>query len=138
METEAYVGPTTPFARAQRPRGEPGDVQAAASYVCLVYGMHCFNGNGTEGIRRGAHPAVEPLGRTCQSGLVCRAGIDRSLNGLDLTARAILEDRPRCGQDQVGPRIGGLRGEWAATVAPGSRLSARFTRRKQERPSIQC
>src|SRR5215468_5876505 len=96
VETEAYVGPDDrasharvgPKGRALIMYGKPG-----LAYVYLVYGMHfCFNAVTETDAYPGAVlvRAIEPLDNATGGrgpALVCRAlGIDRSCNGLDLTA----------------------------------------------------
>ena len=128
VETEAYVGPDDrasharvgPKGRALIMYGKPG-----VAYVYLVYGMHyCFNAvTETE-----AYPgavlvrAIEPLDNAAGGrgpALVCRAlHIDRSCNGLDLTASALVLEAGTPVEDdkvRVGPRVGvAYAGEWAS------------------------
>lgn len=128
VEAEAYVPGDAaahsrfgPGGRAAPMFGPPGH-----AYVYLIYGVHhCLNAvteaDGTPGavlIR-----ALEPFpgtGRSSGPGLVCRAlGVDRSLNGTDLTVGALwFEDRGVVvpgGEIATGPRVGvDYAGAWAA------------------------
>jgi DNA-3-methyladenine glycosylase len=152
VETEAYVGPDDlasharvgPKGRAQIMYGKPG-----VAYVYFVYGMHyCFNAvTDTDG-----HPgavlvrAIEsPLGGRGPA-LVCRAlGIDRTCNGLDLTASELRLERgePVADDDvRVGPRVGvAYAGEWATRpwrfwVAGAAISGRRVTGQPYERPVL--
>ena len=133
VETEAYVGPEDLASHASRGRtartgvmfGPPG-----FAYVYLIYGLHhCLNAvTEAEGfpaavLIRALEPAPGVAGRTDGPGRLCRAlGIDRSLNGADLSGdRLYVEagDRPLevarpAGRVATGPRVGvGYAGEWA-------------------------
>lgn len=121
VEVEAYDGPADaasharsgPNGRARVMFGPPG-----YAYVYLIYGIHhCLNlVTGPEGYPAAVLiRAIEPLEgiaeRTNGPGLLCRTlGVDRSLNGADLTAGALsLEDRGLAVDDRdlvERPRIG--------------------------------
>ena len=133
VETEAYVGQEDLACHASKGRtprtavmfGPPGHV-----YVYFIYGMyHCLNAvTEREGFAAAVLiRAVEPLegihGRSDGPGRLCRAmGIDRSLNGADLTEGQLVITRGDRGTREAvpadavasGPRVGvGYAGEWA-------------------------
>jgi DNA-3-methyladenine glycosylase len=132
VETEAYVGSEDLACHASKGRtprtavmfGPPG-----YAYVYLIYGMyHCLNAvTEREGFAAAVLiRAVEPLagieGRTDGPGRLCRAmGIDRALNGADLTGdRLFITAGDRSARRPVppdlvesGPRVGvDYAGEW--------------------------
>jgi DNA-3-methyladenine glycosylase len=130
VETEAYHGPDDRASHASRgltPRtrvmfGPPGH-----AYIYLIYGMHnCLNiVTEPEGYPAAVLiRALEPLGplpsATNGPGRLCRAlGIDRSLDGADLTAPGplyVAAERSLTPAEIVQtPRIGvDYAGEWAA------------------------
>ena len=127
--------------------GPPGHV-----YVFLIYGMYnCFNvvtdAEGTAGaiLVRAVEPGEGVERRTDGPGRLCRAlAIDRSHNGLDLTAGPIwIERRPGTGVVEVAssPRIGvDYSGEWAARpwrfYDPSSRWVSGLPRRPRVAPEI--
>ena len=124
VEVEAYLGPhdlAAHSARGLTPRtrvmfGPPGH-----AYVYLIYGMYyCMNvvtqaeGRASAVLLRALEPVQNVGGRTQGPGLLCRAmGIDKHLNGHDLTSRdfyiaddgaapASIVKRPRIGVDYAG------------------------------------
>jgi DNA-3-methyladenine glycosylase len=133
VETEAYLGPHDLAAHSSRGRtartevmfGPPGH-----AYVYLIYGMHhCLNavteaaGRASAVLIRALEPVVgidlNPRG----PGRLCKAlGIDRTLNGVDLTEPvrpplAFVEPGEPLTPFTIdaGPRIGvDYAGEWAA------------------------
>ncbi|MDB5802601.1 MAG: DNA-3-methyladenine glycosylase [Rhodocyclales bacterium] len=128
VETEAYLGPHDLAAhsskgitkRTQVMYGPPG-----VAYVYLIYGMHnCMNvvtepeGHGAAVLIRALEPVENLPGNTRGPGLLCKAmGIDRTLNGHDLTsddfyiAAAESGDRLKI---MKRPRIGvAYAGDWA-------------------------
>lgn len=127
VETEAYL-PGDRAAHAWRGRtarnapmfGPPGH-----AYVYLIYGLHhCLNpvtepeGTPAAVLIRALDP-FPGTGRTGGPGLLCRAlGIDRTLNGADLTDGTLrFEDHGvlvPAAEVATGPRIGvDYAGEWA-------------------------
>jgi len=128
VEVEAYVGITDLASHASKGQtartsvmfGPPGHV-----YVYLIYGMYnCFNvvtdTEGTAGaiLVRALEPGEAVDQRTDGPGRLCRAlAIDRTHNGLDLTASPIwIERRPGSSVQEIAtsPRIGvDYAGEWA-------------------------
>ena len=128
VEVEAYVGPEDRASHASRGRTKRTEVMfgpAGRAYVYLIYGMYyCFN----IVTGRSGYPAailvraveldsclIDGPGRVCRS-----FQIDRSLNGIDVTAgQAVwVEDRGErlSNTDIVAhPRIGvDYAGSWAA------------------------
>ncbi len=125
VETEAYLGPHDKAAHSAKGRtlrtevmfGPPGH-----AYVYLIYGMyHCINavtgpdGQASAVLIRALEPLENITERTSGPGLLCRAlGIDRRLDGTDLTGRQIfiappvkrevfpITSRPRVGVDYAG------------------------------------
>jgi DNA-3-methyladenine glycosylase len=129
VETEAYVGPDDLASHASRGRtarteimfGPPG-----RAYVYLVYGMHhCLNlvteqeGYPAAVLVRALEPIGELPGPTSGPGRLCRAlGIDRSLNGVDVTGpgplRVVAGPPPDPGAVVATRRIGvDYAGDWA-------------------------
>jgi DNA-3-methyladenine glycosylase len=146
VEVEAYAGHDDlasharfgPGGRSAPMFGPPGH-----AYVYLIYGFHHMvnvvtEGEGSPGavLIRAIEPAEGIDGPTSGPGRVCRAlGIDRSLNGHDLTAPPLyIEDRgERPGQIVATPRINvDFAGEWAERpwrfVDAGSRWLSRRLR----------
>lgn len=127
VEVEAYLGPRDRAAHSSRGLtartrvlfGPPGH-----AYVYLIYGLHCCM-NVVTGHQDGSAVllrALEPLSglndRTSGPGLLCRAmGIDRRLNGADLTQNElVLAPRPDGGRLRIArtARVGvGYSGPWA-------------------------
>lgn len=131
IEVEAYVGPADRASHASRGRtarteimfGPPG-----VAYVYLIYGMyHCLNVV-TERVEYPAAILIRAVELECAQGRclvdgpgrLCRAlGIDRSHNGVDVTAGEQIWFENRGGQvrrNQVlaEPRIGvDYAGQWA-------------------------
>ena len=121
VETEAYDGPldaasharSGPKGRAAVMFGPPG-----YAYVYLIYGMHhCFNlvtgpaNHASAVLIRALEPLDGIAGGTNGPGRLCKVlGIDRALNGLDLTSDDLhLEDRSLPVRDDIlvaRPRIG--------------------------------
>jgi DNA-3-methyladenine glycosylase len=113
VETEAYGGPGDPGSHADRaPDGRARIMfgPAAVAYVYFTYGMHhCMNAVsgpegkgsavllralepvwGVESMREGAPPALAGSKLASGPGRICRAlGIDKRLNGADLTASTL-------------------------------------------------
>jgi DNA-3-methyladenine glycosylase len=105
VETEAYRGPHDLAAHSSRGRtprtqvmfGPPGH-----AYVYLIYGFwHCLNlVTAADGVPHAVLiRALEPIRGISQTthgpGLLCRAlGIDRELNGIDLTGGVLWVERP--------------------------------------------
>lgn len=121
VETEAYDGPEDAASHARSGFGGRARVMfgpAGYAYVYLIYGIHhCLNlVTGPPGYPAAVLiRALEPLegidGRTNGPGLLCRTlGIDRRVNGLDLTGDSLyLEDRRLPVRDEnlvARPRIG--------------------------------
>jgi DNA-3-methyladenine glycosylase len=106
VETEAYRGPQDLAAHSSRGRtartevmfGPPGH-----AYVYFIYGFwNCLNvvtgGVGTPHavLLRALEPLSGLTQKTSGPGLLCRAmGIDRRLNGIDLTANTLWIEEPR-------------------------------------------
>lgn len=130
VETEAYLGPhdlAAHSARGETARTAPMFGPPGHAYVYLIYGMHhCLNAVTGPGRHASAVliRALEPVeaieGRTDGPGRLCRTlGIDRRLNGLDLTRVGELSfARPRevsAFEIEARPRVGvDYAGEWAA------------------------
>jgi DNA-3-methyladenine glycosylase len=158
VETEAYVGPDDRGSHAYRgetPRnavmfGPPG-----VAYVYLIYGLHhCLNvvtevaGYPAAVLLRALEPVEGLEGPARGPGLLCRAlGIDRSHNGLDLTAPPLYFLPPEAsidaGRVAAGPRVGiDYAGSWAdlpwrfwlADSPAVSRLRAAGSRRSRAAP----
>jgi DNA-3-methyladenine glycosylase len=155
VETEAYIGSEDLACHASKGRTKRTEVMfgpPGVAYVYLIYGMyHCLNAV-TEGegfpaavLIRAVEPEVGIQGRTDGPGRLCRAmGIDRTLNGVDLTGETLFiasGDRPQ-GQPpddalvDSGPRVGiEYAGEW--TDKPwrfwlkGNRYVSRAPKRRQ-------
>ena len=133
METEAYLGPHDLACHAARGRtartevmfGPPGH-----AYVYFIYGIHhCMNvvteqrGHAAAVLIRALEPGPGVEKRTDGPGRLCRAlGIDRSLNGADLTGKRLyvttgergLGSATPLGEVTRGPRVGvGYAGTWA-------------------------
>jgi DNA-3-methyladenine glycosylase len=145
VETEAYLGPHDLASHSSRGRtarnaamfGPPGH-----AYVYLIYGMHfCLNAvTGPEGhaaavLIRALEPLANLEARTDGPGRLCRAlGIDRRLDGHDLTGGELLCARPGAGLPRVEiearPRVGvAYAGEWAARPLRFSIRGNRFVSR---------
>jgi len=129
VETEAYVGPDDLASHARvgrRGRAALMYGRAGVASVYQIYGVHfCFNAVTEAEDYPGAVlvRAIQPLDNITDRGngpaLVCRAlHIDRTANGLDLTASSLsVEGAPRVEDEhvRVGPRIGvDYAGQWAA------------------------
>ncbi len=128
VEVEAYLGPHDLAAHSSRgltPRtrvmfGPPGH-----AYVYLIYGLHhCMNvvteaeGRASAVLLRAIEPVHGVEGRTQGPGLLCKAmGIDRRLDGHDLTSAEFHIERPqRVSSLRIvkRPRIGvDYAGHWA-------------------------
>lgn len=128
VEVEAYLGPHDLAAHSSKGRTTRTEVmfgQPGHAYVYLIYGMHhCLNAV----TGPGEHPsavlirALEPIsgieGATTGPGRLCRSlGVDRSLNGHDLTRGPLTIARPprRSPRFEIaaGPRIGvDYAGDW--------------------------
>jgi DNA-3-methyladenine glycosylase len=125
VEVEAYLGPHDLAAHSSRgrtPRTEVMFGPPGHAYVYLIYGMHnCMNivtqreGIASAVLLRALEPVRGIEGRTQGPGLLCKAmGVDRSLNGHDLTSddfyvaddaypeRIRVAKRPRVGVDYAG------------------------------------
>jgi DNA-3-methyladenine glycosylase len=128
VETEAYLGPHDLAAHSARGRTKRTEVMFGPpghAYVYLIYGMyHCMNvvteaeGQASAVLLRALEPVENLLGKTNGPGLLTRAmGIDRTRNGLDLTADTLYVTDPGSPDPfevVAGPRIGvGYAGEWA-------------------------
>ena len=128
VETEAYVGPDDRASHAFRGRTPQTSVMfglAGHAYVYLIYGSyHCLNivtersGYPAAVLIRGVEPIVGITGRTDGPGRLCRElGIDRSYNGIDMTAPPLFLTEPSELADweiESGPRVGVVyAGEWA-------------------------
>lgn len=96
VETEAYLGPDDLAAHSSKGRTTRTEVMFGAgghAYVYFIYGFwNCFNVvTRTEGVPqavliRALEPVLNVEDKTWGPGLLCRAmGIDRTLNGADLT-----------------------------------------------------
>lgn len=128
VETEAYLGPQDLAAHSARGRtartevmfGPPGH-----AYVYFIYGFwNCLNivtaavGTPHAVLLRALEPVAGLDQKTSGPGLLCRAmGIDRRLNGVDLTTdRLWLEAPAGCSPPRIArsPRIGiDYAGQWA-------------------------
>lgn len=113
VETEAYQGPADLAAHSARGRttrtevmfGPPGH-----AYVYLIYGFwHCLNVvTAADGVPhavliRALEPVEGITDTTHGPGLLCRAlGIDRSLNGADMTGNTLWIEQPSVHRE---PRI---------------------------------
>jgi DNA-3-methyladenine glycosylase len=132
VEVEAYGGPGDPGSHADRaPNGRARIMfgPAGMAYVYFTYGMHfCMNAVcGPEGrasavllralepvwgidrMRDGAPPSLADTKLASGPGRICRAlGVDRALNGADLTASTlrILPRRSTPGKIHETTRIG--------------------------------
>lgn len=113
VETEAYKGPKDLAAHSSRGRTARTEVMfgpGGFSYVYLIYGMwDCMNvvaatADVPEAVLIRAIEPVAGITRTTHGpGLLCRAlGIDRSMNGVDLTGRVLWIERP---DDYRRPRL---------------------------------
>jgi len=142
VETEAYAGPEDLAAHSSRGRTPRNGVMfgpPAHLYVYFIYGMHhCLNvvcgpgpkpeavlvraaaidqGEALARSRRGAAGRGPAARLAAGPGNVAVAfGIDRSLNGADLTSGPVyLIDGPRPGRVDARPRVGvAYAAEWAA------------------------
>lgn len=105
VETEAYKGPKDLAAHSSRGRTARTEVMfgpGGFSYVYLIYGMwDCMNVVAAtvdvpEAVLIRAIEPVAGITRTTHGpGLLCRAlGIDRCMNGVDLTDRVLWIERP--------------------------------------------
>jgi DNA-3-methyladenine glycosylase len=128
VEVEAYLGPQDKAAHSARGLtartrvmfGPPGH-----AYVYMIYGMHCCmnvvtgrEGHASAVLLRSVEPVQNVERPTRGPGRLCRAmGIDRSLNGHDLTGGGLhITDAPGPGPLAVvrRPRIGvDYAGAWA-------------------------
>lgn len=128
VEVEAYLGPHDLAAHSSKgltPRtqvmfGPPGH-----AYVYMIYGMHCCvnvvteqEGKASAVLVRALEPVRNLSGSTRGPALLCRAmGIDRRLNGHDMTSDDFYVARPRSMQILRivrAPRIGvDYAGHWA-------------------------
>jgi DNA-3-methyladenine glycosylase len=129
VETEAYQGPRDLAAHSARGRTARTEVMfgpAGHAYVYFIYGVwNCLNvvTGGVGEPHAVLLRALEPLGglkeRTWGPGLLCRAlGIDRRLNGADLTGRQLWLEAPAPGAPRAriarATRIGiDYAGDWA-------------------------
>ena len=125
VEVEAYLGPHDLAAHSSRGRTERTRVMFGPpghAYVYLVYGIHCCmnvvterEGHASAVLLRAVEPVRNLEGSTRGPGLLCRAmGIDRQLNGYDLTSDEFhiagprttepvsIVRRPRVGIDYAG------------------------------------
>lgn len=162
VETEAYLGPDDLAAHSSRGRTARTEVMfgpAGHAYVYFIYGFwYCFNVvTRREGVPQAVLVrALEPVrnvdDKTWGPGLLCRAmGIDRSLNGADLTGSRLWIERPRNAarvRVATGTRIGvAYAGDWAmrpwryfdatspyvSTVLSGTRRRALVERAQESR-----
>lgn len=128
VETEAYLGPQDLAAHSSRGRtartevmfGPPGH-----AYVYLIYGFwNCLNivtaavGTPHAVLLRALEPVSGLDQKTAGPGLLCRAmGIDRRLNGTDLTGDRLWLEEPHprsLPRIARSPRIGvDYAGQWA-------------------------
>ncbi len=152
VEAEAYVGPKDLACHTSRGRTKRTEVMfgpAGHAYVYLVYGMYeMFNivagrtGSGQAVLVRAAEPLDGWDANLSGPGKLTRAfGIDRSLNGLDLTGGRLflLSDPAACPKVRRTKRVGvEYAGQWkdrllrfyddrsaAVTHRPERRLSQR-------------
>lgn len=122
VETEAYIGPDDLAAHSaggrRTPRNEAMWGPAGHAYVYFIYGMYFCLNVVTEGpgvpaavLIRAADPGMRGPGVLCRE-----LGLNRSHNGLDLTASELLiEPGQPPGEIAESPRIGvDYAGEWAA------------------------
>jgi DNA-3-methyladenine glycosylase len=142
VETEAYAGPEDLAAHSSRGRTSRNEVMFGPPghlYVYFVYGIHhCLNvvcgpgakpeavlvravaievGEALACARRGGSHSITAARLASGPGNVAAAfGIDRSLNGLDLTVGPVyLTDGPRPARVLARPRVGvAYAAEWAA------------------------
>lgn len=130
VETEAYLGPhdlAAHSARGRTPRTEVMFGPPGRAYVYLIYGLHhCLNAvTGPEGqaaavLVRALEPVADLEAPASGPGRLCRTlGIDRTLNGHDLTAGELVFAEPDGPPGRFGitsgPRVGvAYAGEWAA------------------------
>jgi len=128
VEVEAYLGPHDLAAHSSRGRTERTRVMFGPpghAYVYLVYGIHCCmnvvterEGHASAVLLRAVEPVKNIEGPTRGPGLLCRAmGIDRQLNGYDLTRDEFHIAGPRTTEPVSivrRPRIGvAYAGRWA-------------------------
>lgn len=129
VEVEAYLGVEDKASHSSRGRTRRTEVMFGApghAYVYLIYGIHhCLNvvtdhaGTASAVLIRALEPVQGIDARTQGPGLLTRAmGIDRSLNGVDLTSDSsvyLAEGvTPRSGNVVTRPRIGvDYAGDWA-------------------------
>lgn len=125
VETEAYLGARDKACHSARGRTARTEVMFGPpgyAYVYLIYGMYCCMnvvteraGNASAVLLRAVEPVKGMGGRTDGPGRLCRAmGIDRSLNGCDLTGSVLyiaqapneppprIVKKPRIGVDYAG------------------------------------
>jgi DNA-3-methyladenine glycosylase len=128
-ETEAYLGPhdlAAHTSKGRTPRTEVMFGSPGVAYVYFVYGMHwCLNavterqGHGAAVLIRGAE-AVDWVARLDGPARLTKAlGIDKALNGCDLTLGERLWCSERAHKPRLlrTPRIGvDYAGEWAAKL----------------------
>jgi DNA-3-methyladenine glycosylase len=129
VETEAYLGPKDLAAHSARGRTARTEVMFGApgrAYVYFIYGFwNCLNVvTGRVGVPhavllRALEPPHGSAARTWGPGLLCRAlGIDRRLNGADLTGHELWLELPARGAPRRriarATRIGvDYAGDWA-------------------------
>jgi DNA-3-methyladenine glycosylase len=129
VETEAYLGPHDLAAHSSRGRTPRTDVMfgpPGRAYVYFIYGMHhCLNvvtgpgGHASAVLLRALEPKCNIDGSASGPGRLCRAiGVDRRLNGHDLTCGELVLAEPEDSEDafviDAGPRVGvDYSGEWA-------------------------
>ena len=125
VEVEAYLGPHDLAAHSSRGRTERTRIMFGPpghAYVYLIYGIHCClnvvterEGHASAVLLRAIEPVRNVDGPTRGPGRLCKAmGIDRRLNGHDLTAGDFhiadpldagaisIVRRPRIGVDYAG------------------------------------